>query len=309
MDQLTSLSLCSGGAGLDLGLQLVVPLRTVCWVEWEAFAIEYLASAMEAGCLDQSPIWTDLRTFDGLPWRGVVDCLTAGYPCQPFSLAGKRRGHEDPRHLWPHVHRVISEVEPALVFLENVPGHLSLGFDQVVYDLETLGYQVAAGLFSAEEVGASHKRERLFILAYKYGFAKLESNNRQRTDARQDSRKNPGWEACRQDAVFVGDGLCKGLEERLGQRSHLDEELATPERAGMLLFPPGPADVDAWLRILEQHPSLAPATEPEVRRMADGLARADWLRLLGNGVVPLQAAYAFCSLWAARRGGVECLND
>ena len=81
-----------------------------------------------------------------------MDCITAGYPCQPFSVAGKRRGEGDPRHLWPHVHRVIGEVEPALVFLENVPGHLSLGFDKVAADLESLGYEVAAGLFTAEEV-------------------------------------------------------------------------------------------------------------------------------------------------------------
>ena len=166
VDQCTNLSLCSGGGGLDLGLELALgSLRTVCWVEWEAFAIEYLAAAMEAGCLVQTPVWTDLRTFDGRPWRGVVDCLTAGYPCQPFSVAGKRRGQDDPRHLWPHVRRVIGEVEPAIVFLENVPGHLSLGFGEVAGDLESLGYEVAAGLFTAEEVGASHKRERLFIIA------------------------------------------------------------------------------------------------------------------------------------------------
>ena len=141
--------LCSGGGGLDLGLELALgSLRTVCWVEWEAFAIEYLAAAMEAGCLVQAPVWTDLRTFDGRAWRGVVDCLTAGYPCQPFSVAGKRRGEDDPRHLWPHVCRVIGEVEPAIVFLENVPGHLSLGFEQVACDLQAMGYAVAAGLFT-----------------------------------------------------------------------------------------------------------------------------------------------------------------
>ena len=166
VDQLTNLSLCSGGGGLDLGLELALgSLRTVCWVEWEAFAIEYLAAAMEAGCLVQTPLWTDLRTFDGRPWRGIVDTLTAGYPCQPFSVAGKRRGEGDPRHLWPHVCRVIGEVEPAIVFLENVPGHLSLGFEKVACDLQAMGYAVAAGLFTAEEVGASHRRERLFIVA------------------------------------------------------------------------------------------------------------------------------------------------
>ena len=149
VDQCTNLSLCSGGGGLDLGLELALgSLRTVCWVEWEAFAINYLVEAMEAECLAQAPVYTDLRTFDGRPWRGVVDCLTAGYPCQPFSVAGKRRGQDDPRHLWPHVARVVGEVEPAIVFLENVPGHLSLGFEQVARDLQAMGYGVAAGLFT-----------------------------------------------------------------------------------------------------------------------------------------------------------------
>ena len=125
----------------------------------EAFAINYLVEAMEAECLAQAPVYTDLRTFDGRPWRGVVDCLTAGYPCQPFSVAGKRRGQDDPRHLWPHVARVVGEVEPAIVFLENVPGHLSLGFEQVARDLQAMGYGVAAGLFrrrkSALAIGES----------------------------------------------------------------------------------------------------------------------------------------------------------
>src|SRR5690606_28062575 len=113
--------------------------------------------------------WDDLSTFDGRRWRGVVDLVTGGYPCQPFSVAGKRLGENDPRHLWPHVRRIVAEVEPAFAFFENVPGHLSLGFEQVHDDLAGLGYCVAAGLFRAEELGAPHRRERLFILAHRDG--------------------------------------------------------------------------------------------------------------------------------------------
>ncbi|EPY03509.1 putative site-specific DNA methylase [Magnetospirillum fulvum MGU-K5] len=98
-----------------------------------------------------------------------MDILTAGYPCQPFSTAGKRRGVEDPRHLWPHVARIVGEVRPGAVFLENVPNHLRLGFREVVDDLGNLGYRVAAGLFAAAEVGASHERLRLFVLAHRVG--------------------------------------------------------------------------------------------------------------------------------------------
>lgn len=160
------LSLCSGGAGLDCGIRLAVPsARVVCWVEWEAFACEVLAAEMETGRLDAAPLWTNLRTFDGKPWRGVVDLLAAGYPCPPFSCAGKRKGKEDPRHLWPEVARAIAECEPRFVFLENVAGHVTLGFDEVAVSLERMGYRVEAGLFSAEEVGAPHERDRLFVLA------------------------------------------------------------------------------------------------------------------------------------------------
>ena len=165
---LNILSLCAGVGGLDLGIRVAQPnARAVCFVEIEAFACEILATRMEDKTMDEAPVWADLRSFNGKPWRGIVDCITAGYPCQPFSVAGKQKGKDDPRHLWPDVYRIVREVRPRLCFFENVPGHLRLGFEQVHDDLQRLGYRVKAGLFSAEEVGASHKRERLFILAYR----------------------------------------------------------------------------------------------------------------------------------------------
>ncbi len=161
------MSLCSGVGGIELGFKLAVPSsRAICYIENEAFACGILKARMQDKILDQAPIWTDLRTFDGKPWRGKVDCLTGGYPCQPFSVAGKKLGEKDPRHLWPEIKRLISEIEPPICFFENVGGHLRLGFEQVANDLSELGYKVKAGLFTAQEVGAPHKRERLFILAY-----------------------------------------------------------------------------------------------------------------------------------------------
>lgn len=145
------LSLCSGVGGLDLGLQLAAPAsRVVCWVEGEAYAASVLANRMEEGLLDSAPIWSDLRTFDGRPWRGVVDCVTAGYPCQPFSLAGRRRGADDPRHLWPHVLRVLVECRAPLLFCENVRGHVSKGLGQVLGQLACFGFSAEWDLFSAE---------------------------------------------------------------------------------------------------------------------------------------------------------------
>ena len=165
-DSLNILSLCSGYGGLDLGVELATGggSRVVCHVEREAFAACILAARMADQTLAQAPVWSDLRTFDGRPWRGVVDCITGGYPCQPFSFAGRRAGENDPRHLWPAIARIVGEVEPGIVFFENVGGHLSLGFESVRDELQGMGYRVAAGLFTAAEVGAPHRRERLFIL-------------------------------------------------------------------------------------------------------------------------------------------------
>ncbi len=167
---LLGLSLCSGAGGLDLGILLACPgYRTLGYVEREAYAAAVLVARMEDAAMDRAPVWDDVGTFDGHPWRGAVDLLSAGYPCQPFSVAGRRLGADDPRHLWPHVARIIGEVEPAFVFLENVAHHLRLGFPEVAGDLVGLGYRLAAGLFTAAEVGAPHRRERLFILAHREG--------------------------------------------------------------------------------------------------------------------------------------------
>jgi len=160
------LSLAAGAGGLELAVKLALGTpRLVCAVEIEAYAAAILAARMDEGALDDAPIWSDARTFDGRPWRGRVHCLTAGYPCQPFSSAGKRKGTDDPRHLWPHVLRIIEEVEPDVVLLENVEGHLSLGFDVVWRELHQSGRAVEAGLFTARETGAHQIRKRLFILA------------------------------------------------------------------------------------------------------------------------------------------------
>ena len=167
---LFGLSLCSGAGGIDLGLTIALPgYRSVGHVERETFAAATLVARMEDASLDQAVVWDDVGTFDGRPWYGAVDIITAGYPCQPFSVAGKRRGADDPRHLWPHVARIIGEIEPPFVFLENVAHHLRLGFPEVAAGLVGMGYRLAAGLFTAAEVGAPHKRERLFILAIREG--------------------------------------------------------------------------------------------------------------------------------------------
>jgi site-specific DNA-cytosine methylase len=164
------LSLCAGGAGLDMGLMLAEPgFHTRAFVEWEEYPRDVLVSAQRAGYLAPAPIWSDLTTFDARPLAGAIDTLLAGYPCQPFSQAGQRRGEDDERHLWPDVARVARELGDGLrwIFLENVAGHVTLGAETVLRELWDMGWTPAAGLFSAEEVGAPHERLRWFCVAYR----------------------------------------------------------------------------------------------------------------------------------------------
>ena len=167
------LSLCAGYGGIDLGLSRVLPdVRTIAYVEIEAFAVANLVEKVEKGWLDEAPVWTNLKTFDAKPFCGMVDVLSGGFPCQPFSHAGNRESTDDPRHLFPDVERIIGECRPSIIFLENVEGIISAKLHgepdtsvlkHVLERLEDLGYKATAGIFSAEEVGAPHRRKRVFI--------------------------------------------------------------------------------------------------------------------------------------------------
>jgi DNA (cytosine-5)-methyltransferase 1 len=164
---ITHVSLCAGYGGIDLGLSRAIPnLRTIAFSEIEAFACANLVAKMEAGLLDAAPIWTNLKTFPWSEFRDRVDILSGGYPCQPFSAAGKRLGKDDPRHLWPWIADGIRAMRPRICFFENVEGHINLGLREVISELEGIGYKAAWGIFSAREVGAPHQRKRVFILAY-----------------------------------------------------------------------------------------------------------------------------------------------
>ncbi|MAL01550.1 MAG: hypothetical protein CL536_05310 [Alcaligenaceae bacterium] len=181
--ELTHLSLCAGYGGIDLGLQRALgTVRTIAFVEIEAFACANLVAKMEAGKLDAAPIWSNLKTFPWEQFRGKVDILSGGFPCQPFSLSsqtGAAKGSDDPRHLWPYIARGIRSLQPALVFLENVEGIFTSKLQgdhwsdpegtpvafHVLRELQRLGYKSTAGTFSAAEVGAPHLRRRAFFMA------------------------------------------------------------------------------------------------------------------------------------------------
>jgi len=163
---LNELSLFTGIGGGLLGTHLL-GFRPVCAVEKEPYCREVLLQRQRDGMLPMFPIWDNAETFDGKPWRGAVDLVSAGFPCQPFSVAGKRKGADDERNLWPETIRIIREVQPQFAFLENVPGLIRSGyFGQILEDLMGAGYDAEWCVLGADDVGAPHRRKRLWILAH-----------------------------------------------------------------------------------------------------------------------------------------------
>ncbi|MBR2268499.1 MAG: DNA cytosine methyltransferase [Sphingobium sp.] len=164
------LSLCAGVGGLELGILLALRHRGedgrgICYVEGEAAAAASLVASMEAGWFHPAPIWSDMRTFDARPWRGLVHILASGDPCQDNSVAGKRAGADGERFLASEVTRLAEECRPDLIFRENVPGNADGQLAAIAPPLEGLGYRVAAGIFSSAATRNTMRRERLFIMA------------------------------------------------------------------------------------------------------------------------------------------------
>lgn len=164
---MNELALFTGGGGGILGSKLL-GWKTVCYVEWEKTAQKILKARIKDKSICDAPIWDDIKTFDGKPWTGLVDIVTGGFPCQPFSTAGKRMGADDPRNMWPETIRVISEVEPKWCLLENVAAIVTGDhgyFGVIIGDLVKTGYSVWWSCLSASGVGAPHKRDRVWIMA------------------------------------------------------------------------------------------------------------------------------------------------
>lgn len=163
---MNELALFAGAGGGILGTKLL-GWRVVCAVEINPYCREVLLRRQEEGILEAFPIWDDVRTFNGKPWRGKVDVVTGGFPCQPWSVAGRQRGESDERNLWPDTLRIVGEVRPEWVFLENVPALLAHGyFGTILRDLSQSGYDAKWKVISAAEVGAPHLRNRVWIVAH-----------------------------------------------------------------------------------------------------------------------------------------------
>ena len=333
------LSLCSGYEGIGLGLRRVLPnLREIAYVEREGFPIANLVAKMEAGELDPAPVFTDVKTFPYRKFRGCVDILSGGFPCQPFSNAGKREGVEDPRHLFPYIRDGIRECEPRIVFLENVEGIISSKtadgesvLQYVLRELEGLGYQATAGIFSASEVGAPHQRKRVFIL----GMANSEDIGRRgRADQNGDDR---GWvsessskeqsvvrreaEGCSRDArseeeLAYSEGERALRETRTGG-SETERPSRTlsrePQRSGCGLKELGYSQHDGCITSEESRETSKSQEKRRVQesqRGSDELADSDSKRLEGmrqcNASQRWQKSDGYaggsCQIWPARPG-------
>lgn len=330
---MNGLALFAGVGGLELGIQLALPSsRTVCYVEGEAYASSVLVSQMAKGRLHEAPIWSDVVTFDGEPWLGKVDFISAGFPCQPWSKAGKLEKTDDERWLWDDILRIICEVRPQYIFLENVPGIINGGISHILEGLAKVGFNVEWDLLRASEVGANHQRQRAFIFAYcaERG-CQLSHAMHNRFNGQWEHQENGSqgiieggplerfeFASSGQDVPDSDPRLRTREEQKISSRGNFSSSSGSdvPDsnserfqrrekkgdsfeiKKGCIKFPSRLPDYGRpeWWQI-----------EPPVGRVVDGLAyRVDRLRACGNGVVPLQAAVAYSELIKRAEGGLNC---
>jgi DNA (cytosine-5)-methyltransferase 1 len=163
---MNELALFAGAGGGILGGHLL-GWRTVCAVEWEPYPASVLVARQNDGHLPPFPIWDDVQTFDGRAWRGIVDVVSGGFPCQDISAAGKGAGIDGERSgMWHHMARIVDEVRPQYVFVENSPMLTTRGLGRVLGDLAAMGFDARWGVLGASDVGAKHKRDRIWIVAH-----------------------------------------------------------------------------------------------------------------------------------------------
>jgi len=293
-------SLFSGIGGLDLGLERA-GMRVIWQSEIDPYACRVLAKHW--------PDVPNLGNIKEIDWSKCEqpDVICGGYPCQPFSTAGKRRGQEDPRHLWPWVRDAISELRPRYAILENVRGHLSMGGLSVVGELASIGYDAEWRVVSAASVGANHRRDRVIIVAYPNDARP----HRAEIDATETGEPSfGGLGGCGEDVANSnnsGGGTSRSIVERAEsackqQREHAQhgfsgcgEDVAYPtvyggdgRRFEGCIQQSATDWVQSTLRRSGGYSGHTNwETEPDVGRVADGIPhRVDRLRGLGNAVVP-----------------------
>jgi len=314
MTKLRVLDLFSGIGGFSLGLERTGGFETVAFCEYDDFPRRVLKKHWP-----DTPCFPDVRTLKGSDIDATVDVICGGYPCQPFSSAGKRQGAADDRHLWPEFMRLVAELRPAWVIGENVAGHISMGLDDVLADLEAEGYACRTFVIPACAVGASHRRDRVWTVAHS---AHMQRNGREH-HARAGKRQIPefgtgsgagdvadasiprladGQRARQpQNAAEGGTGLVAQSERRGAHVAHAigndaqrqqPSSLDAQERAGPQQRPTGPCSDGGRGRGVESRMGRMAdgfscwLDEPGERVKAGVKGRAPRLKALGNAVHP-----------------------
>lgn len=281
------LDLFSGIGGFSLGLERA-GFETVAFCEIDPFCRQVLKKHWP-----KVPIHEDITKLDGAAYRGTVDVVCGGYPCQPFSAAGKRAGAEDDRHLWPEMFRIIKESRPAWVLCENVAGHIKLGLDSVLSDLESEGYAVQPFVIPACAVDAPHRRDRVWILANASGGrcgeqreGQIQQQGRTKAFSSSETDANP-------NSKLRHGSRAPGRETRRDEPANLCQTLADSDSDSGERLKPCQPDAKKWQ---EQGKRSAGScgdgfrrwpAEPPMGRVANGVPRrVDRIRALGNAVVP-----------------------
>jgi DNA (cytosine-5)-methyltransferase 1 len=279
-------SLCTGYGGLDIAVEAFFNAEMVWCAEIDKQASQLITTRFD------KPNLGDIKQIN---WDTVepIDILTAGYPCQPFSHAGHRKGLEDERHIWPYIIKAISTLRPKIVVLENVRGHLSLGFKEVLQDLAENGYDARWQVVRASDVGAPHQRARLFIIAYPISIGQP-SRITCRCKATLTCTTNDGCatntncDTCTQSRQATscihiqGEGLQNGQDQgKTGNEYRFSLQM---DRQTI----PSTLDQDRLnVKFVEYMMGLNPGWVTDLP-----FSRAQQLKMLGNGVVPQQAYHA-----------------
>jgi len=301
-------SLCTGYGGLDMAVEAYFNAEMVWCAENDKYASKLIEQRFN------KPNLNDIKTIN---WDQVepIDILTAGYPCQPFSHAGQRKGTEDERHLWPYIIKAISKLRPKYVILENVRGHLSLGFKEVLGDLAKNGYDAKWRVVRASDVGAPHQRARLFIIAYPNSEG-LQRTWHEANDVANGFITYPNSNACKESRRTNREisATDRGLQSRqdIGQarsehrcsckidcntdnqhKSHnrqmseLGRRFIPRREMHLQTIPPTLVDNKLNAKFVEYMMGLPVGWVTDL-----DLSRSQQLKMLGNGVVPQQAYYA-----------------
>jgi len=280
---MNELHLFAGAGGGILG-GMLLGHTTVCAVELEPYCRKVLLQRQRDGILPKFPIWDDVCTFDGDPWRGKVDVVCGGFPCQDISAAGKGAGITGERSgLWSEMSRIIGEIRPKYIFVENSPMLTLRGLDRVLGDLSEMGYDAQWGVVGASHVGAPHRRERIWIMAYPR-HKRLWSCSR--GNGWESDEENRRWHnkqtGGRADVEYTTFGKPQDLEKEVGN-SKGSRFASCFDGQRQKQFGGTSCGSSQWWKI-----------EPELGRVANGVAdRVDRLKAIGNGQVSAVAATAF----------------